>query len=64
MNAAWLEKILPILRCPDTRQELRWATMEELKREGMDIETQALMRQDGSRLFHIEGGIPNLLPQE
>lgn len=64
MNLTWLEVFIPMLRCPDTRQELRWATTQELMREGLSANDQALIRQDGSRLFYIEDGIPNLLPIE
>ncbi|HCN75925.1 MAG TPA: hypothetical protein DIT13_01875 [Verrucomicrobiales bacterium] len=62
MNLDWLNQILPILRCPDTRQELRWAASEELACEGLPPGEKALMRKDGTRLFRIEDGIPNLLP--
>jgi uncharacterized protein YbaR (Trm112 family) len=61
MNLDWLNSILPLLRCPDTHQGLRWATPEELAGSSAK---QALARADGSRLFFIEDGIPNLLPQE
>ncbi len=64
MNLDWLNSVLPLLRCPDTHQSLRWATPDELTRLGPAAPSEALMRADGTRLFHIDDGIPNLLPQE
>jgi uncharacterized protein YbaR (Trm112 family) len=64
MNLDWLNSVLPLLRCPDTHQGLRWATPEELARLGTVAPVSALARADGSRLFLIDDGIPNLLPQD
>lgn len=64
MNLDWLHQILPLLRCPDTRQELRWATDAEMAQAGLPPGEKALVRQDGTRMFFIEDGIPNLLPLE
>lgn len=64
MSPDWLQELLPILRCPDTRQPLREATAEDLARHGLPDGTPALCRQDGTRVFLIDQGIPILLPQE
>ena len=61
---AWIDEFLPLFRCPDTHQALRWALPEDLARHGWSPESQALATADGSRLFLIDGGIPILLPQE
>ena len=63
MNLDWINDFLPTLRCPDTHQSLRWATAEELARHGFPAEAKALAREDGSRLFPIDDGIPILLPE-
>ncbi len=68
MNAAnanldWIDSFLPKFRCPDTRQSLRWATPEECARAGIPPAPRvALAREDGSRVFPIDDGIPLLLP--
>lgn len=64
MDLAWIDRFLPLLRCPDTRQALRWATDADLARHGRPAGEKALTRADGSRLFAIDRGIPILLPQE
>ena len=59
----WIESFLPKFRCPDTRQSLRWATPEECARVGIPPAPRvALAREDGSRVFPIDDGIPLLLP--
>jgi uncharacterized protein YbaR (Trm112 family) len=63
MNLDWINDFLPTMRCPDTHQSLRWATAEDLLRHAMPPETQSLARDDGSRLFPIDHGIPILLPE-
>jgi uncharacterized protein YbaR (Trm112 family) len=63
MNLDWINDFLPTMRCPDTHQSLRWATAEDLLRHSLPPETKALAREDGSRLFPIDAGIPILLPE-
>ncbi len=63
-DLTWINNFLPKLRCPDTHQSLRWATSEELQTNGYPTDAQALAREDGTRLFPIDAGIPILLPQE
>jgi uncharacterized protein YbaR (Trm112 family) len=63
MKLEWIEDFLPAMRCPDTHQSLRWATAEDLLRHGHSAEEKALVREDGSRLFIIDAGIPILLPE-
>ena len=62
-DTEWIDRFLPKFRCPDTRQPLRWATPEECARAGLrPAEHSALAREDGTRLFPIDDGIPILLP--
>lgn len=63
MNLDWLNSVLPLLRCPDTHQGLRWASAEERARLGTPVPEAALATEDGTRVFCIDDGIPNLLPQ-
>ncbi len=59
-TTAWLDDFLPLLRCPDTHQPLRHATVEECAQHQLSA---ALATQDGTRFFLIDEGIPLLLPQ-
>jgi uncharacterized protein YbaR (Trm112 family) len=63
MNLDWINDFLPKMRCPDTHQPLRWATAEDLRKHGFAADAKALSREDGSRLFPIDDGIPILLPE-
>jgi hypothetical protein len=63
MNLGWINAFLPTMRCPDTHQSLPWAAAEDLLRHAMPPETLALARDDGSRVFPIDHGIPILLPE-
>jgi uncharacterized protein YbaR (Trm112 family) len=64
-DTTWIDRFLPKFRCPDTHQPLRWATPEECARVGIPPAPKAaLARQDGSRVFHIDDGIPLLLPAD
>lgn len=63
MNLDWINDFLPQFRCPDTHQTLRWATAEDLQRHGRPVDEKALVREDGSRVFVIDAGIPILLPE-
>jgi uncharacterized protein YbaR (Trm112 family) len=63
-DTTWIERFLPKFRCPDTHQSLRWATPEECARAGIPPAMKvALARQDGTRVFPIDDGIPILLPK-
>jgi uncharacterized protein YbaR (Trm112 family) len=64
MELEWINEALPLLRCPDTHQPLRLATPEDLRKHGHPSEEKALVREDGSRLYSIDNGIPILLPKE
>ncbi len=55
----WLDDFLPLMRCPETQQPLRQATLEECERHGVSV---ALATQDGCKIFVIDAGIPILLP--
>ena len=72
--------LLEILRCPETGQRLRIATDEELtrlraalkdgsaqSRSGQlpeDTISAALIREDGTAMFPIVRGIPNLIIED
>jgi uncharacterized protein YbaR (Trm112 family) len=58
MALTWIDEFLPLFRCPDTHQPLRWADPDDLARHA-----RAADEQDGSRFFPIDQGIPILLPQ-
>ncbi len=61
-DLTWLEKFLPLLRCPATKQPLRWASDEEKTRSSIPVSEKALATADGKHLYPISGGIPILLP--
>ena len=63
MDLAWIDQFLPLLRCPDTHQSLRWAGEEDLKKHGRSGGEKGLVTEDGGRFFSIDQGIPILLPQ-
>lgn len=74
------KELLDILCCPETRQDLRLAGVEELKainaaigtgsirdsqgRVVAEVVEDALVRADGSRAYPVRGGIPVLLVDE
>ncbi len=62
-NLDWLKEFLPLLRCPDTHQALRWAETADFVRHGQPENIPALVNQDGSQFFPIDQGIPLLLPK-
>ena len=59
MDLSWLESFLPTLRCPVSKQPLRWAAPEE--RGPLPI---ALASEDGLHVYPISDGIPILLTPE
>lgn len=59
----WINEVLPLLRCPDSHQPLRWADADDLVRHGLPGDVRALTNSDGTQLFPIDQGIPILLPQ-
>lgn len=63
MTTAWIDEFLPLFRCPDTHQPLRWARESDLIRHGREAAEKALVSEDGTRFFPIDQGIPILLPQ-
>ncbi len=58
----WLHDFLDKLRCPNTREPLRLATIEERQRFGFDAGAPALINQSGTHLYPVIDGIPHLLP--
>lgn len=63
MDLTWINDFLPTFRCPHTHQPLRWAAEADLLHHGLPAGEKALVSQDGTRLYPIDGGIPVLLPQ-
>jgi uncharacterized protein YbaR (Trm112 family) len=74
------KELLDILCCPETRQDLRLAGLEELRelnlaigrgemrdaqgRPVAEVVEEALVRADGVRAYPVRGGIPVLLVDE
>ncbi len=56
------DNILAILRCPVTKQKLRWATDADKTAKGLPLAETALITMDGSRTYRSQNGIPILLP--
>jgi uncharacterized protein YbaR (Trm112 family) len=55
----WIERWLPLLRCPSTGQALRMADDDDKVHHPQAI----LVSQDGSKAYHLDQGILVLLPQ-
>jgi uncharacterized protein YbaR (Trm112 family) len=56
----WIERWLPILRCPNSGQPLRWATDQDRAR----LNPQAvLVSEDGGHGYYVDQGILVLLPE-
>jgi uncharacterized protein YbaR (Trm112 family) len=53
--------LIPLLRCPVTKQPLRFATAEEKHRHHAPPEAPALITDDGTRLYRTEMDLPILL---
>jgi uncharacterized protein YbaR (Trm112 family) len=53
--------LIPLLRCPVTKQPLRVATEEEKRRHGTPEDEPALITEDGTRLYRTEMDFPILL---
>lgn len=64
MNPNWLDPFLPLLRCPATKQPLRFATAEEKLAASLPEAEPALASEDGAHVYAIEDGIPILLRPE
>ena len=61
--------LLPLLRCPTTRQKLVAADAGQLARlnampQVVEPLDEALVREDGSAAYPVRGGIPVLLASE
>lgn len=59
----WLERFLPVLRCPASHQPLRWASDEEVRRTALPPGARALASIDGKHVYPIDDGIPLLFPE-
>jgi uncharacterized protein YbaR (Trm112 family) len=56
------DALLPLLRCPATRQALRRMTAEEKELRAIPVDEPALVTMDGSRVYRAVNGMPILLP--
>jgi uncharacterized protein YbaR (Trm112 family) len=54
-------ELIPLLRCPVTKQPLRVATEEEKRRHGSPVGEPSLVTEDGARLYRTEMDFPILL---
>lgn len=54
--------MIALLRCPNTKQPLRLATAEEKIAKGIPADEEALVTEDGSRLYRTVNEMPMLLP--
>jgi uncharacterized protein YbaR (Trm112 family) len=55
------ESILPLLRCPATKQPLRPATAEEKLAHGVPPNEEAFATADGTRIYRTLNALPVLL---
>lgn len=55
------DRLLQILRCPVTRQPLRYATEQEKKAWMVPLNEESLITENGKRLYRTLNGLPVLL---
>lgn len=55
------DRLLQILRCPVTRQPLRYATAQEKEACHIPPEEDSLITEDGKRIYRTINGLPVLL---
>ena len=53
--------LIPLLRCPVTRQPLRVASDEEKQDHNLPLDQAALITEDGTRVYRTEMDFPILL---
>jgi uncharacterized protein YbaR (Trm112 family) len=56
--------LIPLLRCPATRQPLRLATDDEKRAQGIPLDEPALITPEGTHLYRTESGMPILIPSQ
>ena len=54
-------ELLPLLRCPTTKQPLRPATEDEKRERGIALDEAALVSEDGSQIYRALMDLPVLL---
>ena len=54
-------ELIPLLRCPATKQPLRVATDEEKGARNLPVDLPALITLDGARIYRTEMDFPILL---
>lgn len=55
------DRLLQILRCPVTRQPLRYATDREKAERNIPLDEESLITEDGGKLYRTLNGLPVLL---
>ncbi len=53
--------LIPLLRCPVTKQPLRLATEDEKRARNLPLEQPALITENGTRVYRTEMDFPILL---
>lgn len=53
--------LIPLLRCPATKQSLRLATEAEKQAQNLPADEPALITADGSRIYRVASELPVLL---
>lgn len=61
-NLSWLQIFLPKLRCPQSHEALREATVMEKVQAGLPVDGLALASERGGYVYPVVNGIPHLLP--
>ena len=56
------DALIEILRCPETHQPLRLATVEEKRAKGIPDDEETLVSLDGTRFYRGLDGLLSLLP--
>jgi len=64
MKAGLSEEVRALLRCPETGQALREATVEELVTFEADLPEGGFITEDGTRVYPIRDGFPMLVVDE
>ena len=63
-DLSWLDELLPLMRCPVSKQPLRLATVEEKRAASLPIDQPALISNDARHIYPVADGIPILLPPD
>ena len=58
----WLDDFLPLMRCPNTHESLRLATVADLTAVGLPESSAALANASGTQVYPVIDNMPHLLP--